>query len=431
MVSTALNEMSCKRKQKLATDNLNLLIGVLLLGDCFALHSFLKLCYGARFPLSFGVFQNYYSKLPEFSENPYVSVVGTVASGISYLGAPLTAPFIKRYQRFQRQMIWVGWPICIVALVSGSFASTLETLILTQGVAYGLGFLIFYYPILNMVNEFWISRRGMAYGILCGASGISGAVMPFVMEKLLNTYGYRTTLRAVALALFTLTGPLIPFLKGRLPASRHTIAAKADWRFLKTPLFWTYTFSNVAQGLGYFYPSLYLPSYATSMGLSNFDGALLLALMSISQVMGQLTFGFLSDRRFSVNTLITLSSIAAAVASLTLWGFAHSLAPLIAFALVYGFFGAGYTAMWARMSTSVSADPTVAPIIFSLFCFGKGIGNVLTGPLSGNLILPTLEPDAYGLTRYMALVALTGGCMALSAVSICSWYMSRWILQLR
>lgn len=273
-----------------------------------------------------------------------------------------------------------------------------------------------------MVNEYWVSRRGMAYGLLCSASGLSGAVMPFITEKLLNTYGYRTTLRAVAIALFVLTGPLIPFLKGRLPASRHTAPAHANWSFLKTPLFWVYTVSNIAQGLGYFFPSLYLPSYATSTGLSSIEGAVLLALMSISQVLGQLSFGYLSDKNLSVNFLLVCSSSMAAMASLAIWGLAYSLTSLIAFALVYGFFGAGYTAMWARMSTSISTDPTAAPMIFSLFCFGKGLGNVLTGPLSGDLISPLVVLGSYGLRKYMAVVVFTGGCMALSGLSICSWH---------
>lgn len=60
------------------------------------------------FPLSFGVFQNYYSHLPQFANNPYIPIVGTVASGISYLGAPLVTPVIKRYSRYRRQMIWFG-----------------------------------------------------------------------------------------------------------------------------------------------------------------------------------------------------------------------------------------------------------------------------------------------------------------------------------
>jgi hypothetical protein len=60
------------------------------------------------FPLSFGVFQNYYSRLPQFADSPYIPIVGTIASGISYLGAPLVTPLIKRYPRYQRQMILVG-----------------------------------------------------------------------------------------------------------------------------------------------------------------------------------------------------------------------------------------------------------------------------------------------------------------------------------
>ncbi|OQE38559.1 hypothetical protein PENCOP_c008G05011 [Penicillium coprophilum] len=398
-----------------------------LLGTAFV---FEALLWG--FPLSFGVFQNYYSELPEFAGNPYISVVGTVASGISYLGAPFTAPFIKRFQKYQRQMIWIGWPICIIALISGSFASTLETLILTQGVAYGLGFLIFYYPILNMVNEYWVTRRGMAYGLLCSASGVSGAVMPFIVEKLLNKYGYRTTLRIVAIAMFILTGPLIPFLKGRLPVSRYTATttARSDWSFLRTPLFWVYSCSNIVQGLGYFFPTLYLPSYARSMGMSSTIGALLLALMSVSQVAGQFTFGVLSDRKVSVNVLIAISTVVSAVASFALWGLAHSLAPLIVFALVYGFFGAGYVAMWARMSTSVSADPTAMSMIFSLFCFGKGIGNVLTGPLSANLISRVLVLENYGLTKYMAVVIFTGSCMSLSGMIVGSRYLGKGVRHL-
>lgn len=60
------------------------------------------------FPLSFGVFQNYYSQQPQFANNPFISIVGTVASGISYLGAPLVIPVIKRYSKYQRHMIWIG-----------------------------------------------------------------------------------------------------------------------------------------------------------------------------------------------------------------------------------------------------------------------------------------------------------------------------------
>jgi predicted MFS family arabinose efflux permease len=287
---------------------------------------------------------------------------------------------------------------------------------------YGIGFIIFYYPILSFVNEFWIERRGMAYGLLCSASGVSGVVMPFVIAKMLDKYGYPTTLRAIAVGLAILTGPLIPSLKGRLPPTSQNAVGKTDWKFLKTPLFWFYSASNFIQGLGYFFPSLYLPSYATSIGLSATQGALLLALLSVSQVLGQFSFGYLSDRRLPLNVLLVTSTVVSAVASLALWRFARSLAPLVVFSLFYGFFGAGYVAMWARMGTAVSKEPTAALAIFSWFCFGKGVGNVSAGPISASLMSYYRLIGNDDETRYKAVIMFTGACMLFSGAVVGLWY---------
>jgi predicted MFS family arabinose efflux permease len=369
------------------------------------------------FPLSFGVFQEYYSHIPAFKNSAYISAIGTTASGISYMGAPLITPLIRRWSEYRTHMILVGWPLCILGLVAGSFANTLGTLLLTQGVMYGIGFVIFYYPILSMVDEFWVRRRGMAYGLLCSASGASGAVMPLIIQALLREYGYKKTLQAVAVALVVLTGPLIPLLRGRM-GQQHITNMRTDWSFLKKPLFWIYSTSNVFMGMGYFFPSLYLPSYASLVGLSVTKGALLLTLMSIAQVVGQFTFGYISDKTVPLNALIVVSSSIAAVVTLCLWGFARSLAPLACFAVVYGFFGAGYTATWARMVTAISDEPAASQAMFGLFCAGKGIGNILTGPISAGLLSVSRLSAGYGLGMYKAIVIFTGVCLLMSAGSL-------------
>lgn len=311
-------------------------------------------------------------------------------------------------------------PICIAGLAAGSFATELGGLIVTQGVIYGIGFLIFYYPILSFVNEFWIQRRGMAYGLLCSASGVSGVAMPFITTQMLRKYGYPTTLRAVAVAMVLLTGPLIPSLKGRLPTPSSNGSGGGrtgtDWRFLKTPLFWVYSLSSFIQGLGFFFPSLYLPSHATSIGLSATTGALLLALLSVSQVLGQFTFGYLSDRRLPIDLLLTASTLISSLACLFLWRLAHSLAPLVLFSLLYGFFGAGYVAMWARMGTAVSEEQTAQMAMFSLFCAGKGVGNVCAGPIGAGLL-----GAAVGGGKYEAVILFTGACMGCSGAVIVVW----------
>jgi cyanate permease len=262
----------------------------------------------------------------------------------------------------------------------------------------------------------------MAYGLLCRASGASGAVMPVLLQVLLRRFGYKTSLRAVAVALVVLTGPLIPLLKGR-EGQRQVTNSKTDWSFLKKRLFWTYSVSNMCMGMGYFFPALFLPSYASLIGLDATKGALLLTLMSMSQVAGQFTFGYLSDKKASVNALIAICSSVAAIATLGVWGLARSLVSLALFAVVYGFFGAGYTAMWARMVTGISDEPSASQAMFGLFCFGKGVGNILTGPISAGLSRWSSRSVGYGHGIYQAVVIFSGVSLALSAASLVTVYL--------
>lgn len=383
----------------------------------------LKLFNCTGFPISFGVFQNYYSALPEFAGNSNVALIGTVAQGLSYLGAPFSAAITKRFPKHQRLQIWIGWPLCIGGLLAGSFATTLGGLIATQGIMYGVGFVALTYPIISMVNEWWVIRKGMAFGIISSASGASGVVMPFIIQALLSKYGYKTTLRAIAVAMVILTAPLLPLFKGRLPAAEQSAMAKTNWSFIKKPLFWIYCISTMLQGLGFFFPALYLPSFATALGLSSTRGALILAIMAMFQVLGQFAFGYMSDKNMSVSTLATGCSIMATIATFTLWGTAKSLSVLIIFSILYGFFGYGYTTMRVAMGRAVSDDPSAVVASYAILVFLQGVGNILAGPISSGLMSQKINLSTYGVGRYESLVIFTGLCMFLSALVIGLWYL--------
>ena len=283
------------------------------------------------------------------------------------------------------------------------------------------GFVIFYYPIVSIVNEWWIARRGMAFGVITSAAGASGIAMPLIIEALLDRYGYRTTLRAIAVAMVVLTGPLIPLMRSRLPPSHASAVTRTTWSFASKPLFLVYCFANFTQGLGFFFPSLFLPSYASSIGLNARQGAMLLSLMSAAQVVGQWTFGILSDK-VGLNPLILLSTIVTAMVCFLSWGLAHDLATLVIFSLLFGFFAYGFSSMRARMGTTVSEEPTAALATFGIFTFCQGCGNVLAGPISAGLLSKGVQRDSYGIMRYKSLIVFTGGCMLLSALSVGSWY---------
>src|SRR5699024_8684538 len=95
-----------------------------------------------------------------------------------------------------------GWALCAASLLIASAVNSVAGLVATQGVLYGLGFLILYFPVLGMLNEWFVHRRGLAYGVLYAGGGVAGAGLPFLLEWLLSGYGHRVTLRVMAIAQF-------------------------------------------------------------------------------------------------------------------------------------------------------------------------------------------------------------------------------------
>lgn len=292
------------------------------------------------------------------------------------------------------------------------------------GVLYGLGFLILYYPVLSMLNEWFVKRKGLAFGILYSATGLSGLALPFILSSLLSKYGHRTTLRSSAVALALLTAPALPLLKGRLPTSRNGRPRSTDTSFLSNPLFYCFALSNLFQGLGFFIPVIYLPSFATALGYSSSIGAVVLSANNLAQVFGQVAFGYLSDRTSNVLVLVFASSFIPSVAAFTLWGLAKSLAPLIIFSIVYGWFAGGFVVLWSKFATDLTEDPLTAQDIFGILAFEKGIGNILTGPVSAALTTGRVD-RGYGLGKYADLIVFLGASMFASSLGIFGWPLRR------
>lgn len=367
------------------------------------------------FPLSFGVFQEYYSHQPEFKDNsPMISAIGTVSSSIYFLAAPFASPLVRRYQKCQQYLFAAGWTLCAVSLLAASFASSVKLLILTQGVLYGFGFLMVYLPVIRMLDEWFIQRRGFAYGFLYAGGGISGAGLPFLSEWLLSTTGHRMTLRVFAGIQFIALFAGILLLRPRLPPSSAVTFRNIDLTFFRKPLFWFFMVSNIFQGFAYYMPSLYLPTFASAAGLSPSIGALLLASNNLASTAGQLGLGYLSDNYSNIHILVFATTCVSAVSALAIWGFATSVLPLVVFSVLYGLCAGSYVIFWTKFGSILSEDPQP---VYSLMAFGKGIGNIMTGPVSAALLTKPLT-SGYGMGRFAPMIVFVGVLMMLSSLQI-------------
>lgn len=86
----------------------------------------------------------------------------------------------------------------------------------------------------------------MAFGTITSAAGASGIAMPLIIEALLDRYGYKIALRAIAIAMVVLTRPLVPLMRSRLPPSQLSAVTRTDWSFASNPLCLVYYFANLA-----------------------------------------------------------------------------------------------------------------------------------------------------------------------------------------
>ena len=375
------------------------------------------------FPQSFGVFQDYYLTHEQFKDDRRVVFIGVLASGIPDLGAPFMTYITERFPRSRTLMLWTGWPLCLGSLVAASFASTMPLLILTQGLLYGIGELIFFYPLLSMINEWWSKRMGLAYGILDCSTGFSGVPLPFLIELLLKRYGYKWTLRVLCLIAIVVTGPCLFLVRGRLPTTKTGVVPMVDWKFLRKPLFYFYSVSNILQGLGWYVPLMFLPSYVNDLDLSDQMGALLLALISGAGIISSLALGTLSDGRVPLNFLTFTSSFVVAFSVFIFWGFSRTFTFLTVMSVIYSMFGAGWEVLWARMSTSVTSSPSGVMTSFGILSCQRGTANILAGLISPKLITDNIIENEYAISRYMGLILFTGTAMTLSALTIAVWYL--------
>ena len=177
-----------------------------------------------------------------------------------YLGAPFAYGALRSYPHYRKACMITGLVISVLSLVGASFASNTSQLIATQGVLYAFGGIINYSPAFLYLDEWFVDRKGFAFGVVIAGGGVAGTIVPLTLEWILRTWGFRTALRAWTVFSSVLTTLAILQLKPRVPI-RHAERRpqRVTFGFFRSSAFWILQLGNIIQSLGYFMPTLYLP----------------------------------------------------------------------------------------------------------------------------------------------------------------------------
>ncbi|POY73881.1 hypothetical protein BMF94_3051 [Rhodotorula taiwanensis] len=377
-------------------------------------------------PASYGLFLDYYQR-----------------EGVADILGPPVALLLNPRPRWRLTVIRIGCCLCPISLLLSSFAKT--------GLLYSIGGSMAYYPTFDYLQEWFHERRGFANGVcFAGDAGTAagGLILPFVEEALLSRFGAERTLQSLAVAFAILFAAALPLIRPRLPLPPKSSlpikkAARESERegeterrrsaandtepltarvVVKNIRLWTFLAANILQGFGYFVTFLYLPTYATSLGLSGAQSSGVLACVNGACVVSRVTMGVLSDKK-SPHQLGFAAMASSAVAISVLWGVTSTtFAPLVVFAIVMGLCSGGWTSLYSAIIKGFIADePSLRSQLFSIISLTRGLGALLCAPIASALISHPLtgasKHTAYGSGdgKYGGIVLFAGLAMALGA----------------
>jgi MFS family permease len=243
------------------------------------------------------------------------------------------------------------------------------------------------------------------------------------MDVGLERFGFRTMLRAWAVAIVVLTVPLMYYVRPRIPRSATaTSLRRFDFSYFKSPIFWTYQGCNIINGLGYFIPGTYMPTYAEAIHSPRIGGTLALALFNAASVLGNMAVGHLVDRTSHVSNIMLVVAVVSMLNIFIFWGLSLNLPMLLVFAVIYGMSAGGFSTMWSGMMKEIQKKfiNTNTGILFGTFAAGRGIGAVVSGPLSEALLKTHTWQGSGGFgygTGFGTLIVFTGTTAAAGSIA--------------
>ncbi|KAI7857589.1 major facilitator superfamily domain-containing protein [Circinella umbellata] len=308
----------------------------------------------------------------------------------------------------------------ISGLILSSFVTSVWPLYLTFAVMCALGTAIMFASAYRIVTQYFLKFRGTAMGIIISNKPICGLILPLIVNQINTDLGHKWTYRILALMIFTVTIIGFAIIRERNPASKatgkikkkKTIRESMDFRLLKNINFVIWLIITPIGIYVMYILNTFIPSYATSIGLSGQTGALGVTILSGSSIIGCVVNGYLGDKFGDINMFIIYSVIAALTVFL-LWLFAHTQAILMAFCAIHGFVYLGYMASSPSiMIRIVGIDDFPSALSFRSLavCFsilGPFLGTYLDS-LNSNMepyfYIRVLAGAGYALCALLALV---------------------------
>ncbi|MFN0092751.1 MAG: MFS transporter [Acidimicrobiales bacterium] len=319
--------------------------------------------------------------------------------GLGVISGPLS-------DRFGPRRLVIFGAVCVVAgLLATSRVHHLWLGYLTYGFGVGVGTGSFITPVIASVGGWFHRRRALAVGITTTGSGIGTSVLVPLINRMIQSHGWRTSyviLAAIAgvtlgLASIFLRRPPIP----PPPPARERLAAVGSTRPFKVM-----AITGALMSLSLFASFTFVVKWATDAGVPSSRAALLMPIITASSVGGRLVLTALTARLGPVRMF--QACLAAQPAAYAIWLAAGGNYPLLVlFAVVLGLSYGGFVALSAEVAAHLFGVVGLGAVLGALYCF-SGLGGFI-GPTGAGFVADATDGRVAPILLTISVVIVATG----------------------
>ncbi|XP_047677084.1 monocarboxylate transporter 12-B [Tachysurus fulvidraco] len=345
-----------------------------------------------------------------------------------------------------RVAVMTGGFLSSVGLALSCFAPSVQFLYISVGILTGLGFALSFTPAVAIVGTYFTERKALAYGIAMSGRGIGNFILPPLIQHLINLYSWTGALLILGglvsnlCVCGSLMRPLMDqseadpkLVTPKLPHSQLLVVSSegsgllikqsrkrtkpkcclfpqssGKHSFLFTPDFLMLAASFLFLAFGCTVPFIYLVPYSLSVDIGHHQAVLLMSILGVMGIVGNIAFGWISDRKClrTIREVTFLIAVGFEGLSCLFMPLLRSFPTLVIFSVVYGFFDGAIMALIPVVTCHIVGSAHLSSAL-GVVGFLHAIPYLIGPPIAGWLL------DQSG--SYTALLLLSGLSLLCSA----------------
>ena len=283
---------------------------------------------------SFGVFLAYYIENDRFpgATNLQYAFIGGLSISCALFISPLVTYITRTFGT--KYTLGLGVILETISFIGASFASRTWHLFLSQGVCFGFGMGLLFLGSVGIIPQWFVKRRGLANALGSSGSGIGGLIYNLAVQAMLKSVGLAWTFRILAIIVFVtcVFSTIIIRDRNKAIGASQMVFDVTLFKRIEYLMMLAWGFLSI---LGLIVLLFSLPNYASYIGLTPSQGAVVGAVLNLGQGVGRPIVGFASDKTGKMNGAGFFTFLTG-LFCLVVWIFAKSYGVLIFFALIVG-----------------------------------------------------------------------------------------------